>query len=239
MKALKHLFKPLSNTPIHPQYLIFKDRARLCRLLADHAQGQVLDIGCGNRWAESALGDETDYIGLDYPGTVALGYDGAADVLGDGMRLPFANASFDTVLILDVLEHLPAASLAISEANRVLRAGGVLIVQVPFLYPLHDEPFDFTRWTRHGLRRLLLEQGFEDNTTTYYWTHAETASALAAIALAKSVLDSVRKPHPRLLLVPFLLAAIPLVNIIGTVFGQLLPRSEIMPLSYRLIGRKL
>lgn len=238
MKSLKRLLRPLGGTPIHPQYLVFRDRARLTRLLAEDVQGRVLDIGCGDRWVESVLDDTTDYVGLDYPGTVALGYDGRADVLGDGMQLPFSSESFDNVVILDVLEHLPEPARAILEANRVLRAGGRLIVQVPFLYPLHDEPFDFTRWTSHGLLRLLKEQGFQTTAVEYHGNPTESASALTAIALAKTVLDSVRQPGLSTFLAPFLLAAIPLVNIFGVILGTLTPRSAMMPMSYRLVARK-
>jgi SAM-dependent methyltransferase len=238
MKSLKRLLRPLSGTPFHPQFLVFRDRARLTRLIAEDTPGRVLDIGCGNRWVESVLDDATDYVGLDYPGTVALGYDGRADVLGDGMRLPFSSASFDTVVLLDVLEHLPGPTRALSEANRVLRAGGNLIVQVPFLYPLHDEPFDYTRWTWHGLLHLLREEGFETTTVEYHGNPTETASAMTAIALAKTVLDSVRKPRLSIVLTPFLIAAIPLVNILGLLLGTLAPRSSMMPMSYRLVARK-
>lgn len=238
MKTLKRLLKPLSNTVFHPQYLVFRDRKRLIALLAENAHGRVLDIGCGDRWVASTMGDAAEYVGLDYPGTVSLGYDGAADVLGNGMQLPFSDASFDTVVLLDVLEHLPAAMRAIAEANRVLRPGGVLIVQVPFLYPLHDEPFDFTRWTCHGLCDLLRKQGFRTDAIEYHGNPIETASALLSIALARGVLDALKRGHPSILSAPFLLALIPLINSVGAVLGLFLPRSAIMPLSYRLTGRK-
>jgi ubiquinone/menaquinone biosynthesis C-methylase UbiE len=95
----------------------------------------VLDIGCGDRWAENALGPGCTYLGLDYPSTVELGYAGAPDVFGDGLQLPFPDQCFDSVLLMDVLEHLRDAPKALSEAARVLKPGGTLILQVPFLVP--------------------------------------------------------------------------------------------------------
>ena len=61
---------------------------------------------------------------------------------------PFTDAQFESVLLLDVLEHLRAPEVCITEIERVLKIRGKLFLKVPFLYPVHDAPFDFHRWTR-------------------------------------------------------------------------------------------
>ena len=86
--------------------------------------GRMLDVGCGDRWVERCLPSNTDYVGLDYPTTISKNYAGKADVFADGQCLPFASNSFDTVILMDVLEHLPAPDLAISEAWRILKPRG-------------------------------------------------------------------------------------------------------------------
>ena len=227
---------PLVSTPLHPQWLILRDRKQTHLSIANHAGGLVLDIGCGDRWAENALDPGSTYLGLDYPSTVELGYAGGPDVLGDALQLPFPDQCFDSVLLLDVLEHVREAPKALSEAARVLKHGGTLILQVPFMYPLHDEPYDFQRWTSHGLRRAMEQQGIELHKITSHGNPAETAAALTAIALAKGMIDAARKKHPSLLFAPVLVPLIPIVNLVGWLLGRLLPHSSLMPLGYRVIG---
>jgi SAM-dependent methyltransferase len=62
---------------------------------------------------------------------------------------------------LEVLEHVPDPFQAVREIHRILKEGGILIVSVPHLSRLHDEPHDYYRYTRHGLRYLLEQNGFD------------------------------------------------------------------------------
>lgn len=239
INRLKRWFSPLQGTPLHPQWLAISDASRTRQVLAQTARGMVLDIGCSDRWLEPCLKQNTRYVGLDFPATVSKGYAGQPDVFGDGQCLPFASRSFDSVVLLDVLEHLPTPGDALAEAQRVLKPGGVLVVQVPFLYPLHDQPHDFQRWTEHGLRALFAAHRFNIDSMTSHGHPLETAAALFAIALANSLLDASRKMSPAVLLAPVLLAAIPLVNLVGWALARMLPASSIMPMSYRVIARKM
>ncbi len=99
--------------------------------------GRVLDIGCGNGKVLEALGARSaDLTGIDASaGAIDLARQRVpqasimvADVEG---ILPFGDAAFDTVLMLDVLEHLRSPAKALIEARRVLRAGGRLAVTTP------------------------------------------------------------------------------------------------------------
>ncbi len=232
--------EPLRGTPLHPQWLATRDLAITRPAILDGAAGVVLDIGCGDRWVATALPAGARYVGLDYPDTVAKGYPGRPEIFADAARLPFDGFVFDTVLFLDVLEHLPDPGSALTEARRVLKPHGKMIVQVPFLYPLHDEPHDFQRWTIHGLRRLLECHGFHILSDSYSGEPAETAALLAVLALSRAALDAALQRRPSLLLAPLLLFVIPLVNFVGWLLGRLLPHSAMMPLGYRIVAsRKL
>lgn len=62
---------------------------------------------------------------------------------------------YDVILCLNVLEHVYNFSGSISNLHRALKKNGVLIVSVPYMYPLHDEPGDFWRFTEHSLKKLF------------------------------------------------------------------------------------
>jgi SAM-dependent methyltransferase len=77
------------------------------------------------------------------------------DIVASVYELPFGDAEFDVVLRCSVLEHLEDPRKAIAEMMRVLKPKGRIIVSVPFLFPLHDAPGDYWRFTKYGLRSLF------------------------------------------------------------------------------------
>lgn len=207
--------------------------------VAANVSGTVLDIGCADGPLRRFLAGGTGYVGLDYP-TTALGlYGSRPDVFGDAQRLPFADASVPSVALLDVLEHLPDPESAIGEIARVLEPGGMLALQVPFLYPVHDAPFDFHRWTRFGLRRLVERHGLRIVREASYGHPMETAALVANIALARTVVKMLEARNP-LALLPGLAAVvlIPLRNAAGWAFASISGDDEMMPLGYRFYCRK-
>src|SRR5690606_15004489 len=74
--------------------------------------------------------------------------------------LPFQSRSVDCVLAFEVLEHLSEPSVMLEEAFRVLRSNGTLMLSVPFQWWVHEEPWDFYRFTKHGLDYILRKSGF-------------------------------------------------------------------------------
>ena len=235
---LKRLLYPLRHTPLHPQWLVYLGETCSKRSTAELMRGRVLDVGCGDGWLAQALPEDVEYLGFDYPVTLAKGYRGRAAVLGSADRLPFADASFDTVAMLDVLEHLAQPAMAVSEARRVLRPGGRLILQVPFLYPLHDVPHDFQRWTRIGLERLVESHGLAMRRCATTGKPLETAAALQSIGLARAILDVTAQKSWSILLLPLLALSIPVVNLLGWALSRLLPDNDFMPLGYRIMAEK-
>jgi SAM-dependent methyltransferase len=77
------------------------------------------------------------------------------DVVADAHSLPFENDSFENILCSEVLEHLHTPELAISEMYRVLKPGGSLILTTRFMFPMHDVPHDYYRYTETGMRHLF------------------------------------------------------------------------------------
>lgn len=125
-------------------------------LVERYCRGRLLDAGAGRGAYRTLLQQHAEeYVGLD------VGPSSATAVVGDVQRLPFPDGSFDTVFCSQVLEHVPEPWLALAEFERVLRPGGRLILSVPHISWLHNEPHDYYRYTRHGLRFLLRQAGLE------------------------------------------------------------------------------
>lgn len=122
------------------------------RCIAAHAAGRVLDVGCGHMpFRSDVLLHAETYEGFDVERRTE-GVEHVGDVQ-DMEGIP--DEAYDTVLCLEVLEHVPRPDRAVRELTRVLRPGGRLILSVPHLSRLHEEPSDFYRYTRYGVRRLL------------------------------------------------------------------------------------
>ncbi len=89
------------------------------------------------------------------------------DRTGDLLALPFADGTFDGVVLTEVLEHCTDPVGAVNQCRRVLKPGGLLLVTSPFLWPEHGvegEYRDYWRFTRHGWEFLL--KAFTDVTIT-------------------------------------------------------------------------
>ncbi len=75
----------------------------------------------------------------------------------DGTSLPFADDSFEGVIVQAVLEHVVDPYKCVAEIHRVLRRGGFVYAETPFMQQVHGGPYDFTRFTHSGHRRLFRE----------------------------------------------------------------------------------
>jgi SAM-dependent methyltransferase len=126
-----------------------------------HARGDLLDVGCGSRpFAGLFEGRVGRYWGSDLAASRYL-QGRAPDLFARAEELPIRSGSIDTVLGLSMLTYLPEPGRMIDEARRVLRPGGILILEFTQMVPLHDEPYDYFRFTRHGAEHLLAQAGFE------------------------------------------------------------------------------
>lgn len=131
----------------------------LIPVLQGHCRGRVLDAGAGRGAYRKLLLQYADcYVGVD------IGCSAAISTVGDVQRLPFADNSFDTVFCSQVLEHVAEPWLALAEFRRVLRPGGKLVLSVPHMSWLHNEPHDYYRYTPHGLKFLLDRAALKTNT---------------------------------------------------------------------------
>lgn len=148
----------LGGTWLFPRHITHACMRPLIKDVAGLVSGRLLDIGCGQRPYEDLLSHRvTRYIGMER----SAGTGSRPDVLGDAVDLPFAGGSFGAVLATEVMEHLPDPDRFLREVGRVVRPGGVVLLSVPFMEPLHEEPRDFYRFTPYSLRMLIERHGFE------------------------------------------------------------------------------
>lgn len=239
-RKIINFFRSVRNTPIHPQWLVNRRDGSIRTWIGSQAQGRVLDIGCSDGGMANYLSGASQYIGLDYPQTAVGWYHTKPQIFADAVRLPFCSESFDTVFLLDVLEHIPDADRALAEASRVLKIEGLLIVKIPFLYPLHDAPLDFIRLTKFGLeRKLAVIPGMVPVARISLGTPIETAALLMNIALAKVNLELFQRKSLLLLVtLPFLPLMVIAANLMGAFMGLFSKDKQTMPYSICIAAKK-
>lgn len=122
---------------------------------SNEMRGMVIDLG-GKRENKRGTFKPPEqqaqawwYINLDR--------DTIPSILADVTRTPLQAQSVDCILCTEVLEHLPNPQACVDEMHRLLRNDGLVLISVPFFYPVHADPYDFQRFTEGGLRHLLRE----------------------------------------------------------------------------------
>lgn len=236
--AIRKLASYLRNTPLHPQWFAFFREERNLRATCAALRGIVLDVGCADAKPRRHLPADARYVGVDYYSTATDWYDTRPDVYADARALPLADGSVDHSLLLDVLEHVPQPERCLRELHRVLKPGGSLTLQVPFLYPVHDAPLDFHRWTRFGLARAASEHGFHIAEARAIGHPLETAALNTNIALAATVLNWIASRNPLALTVIALPILVPLINGLAWLLAALGRDDDLMPYAYRMVWIK-
>lgn len=199
--------------------------------LGGQVRGKTLDIGCGRKPYRD-LFRASEYIGLelDTPENRATK---AADVYYDGVAFPFADASFDSVVCNQVLEHVFEPDRFLGEISRVLKQHGTLLLSVPFAWDEHEQPLDFARYSSFGLRYLLTSHGF-----AVVGAKKATRGVAAVFQLLSAYLYKItvrRNPYLNLLLTATLMAPF---NILGGLLSKALPAQDDLYLDNVVLARK-
>jgi len=119
----------------------------------------LLDYGCGGSPYRNMM-NAKKYIRADYVDCGNLDYK-----INSNGRVDLPDNSCDCVLSTQVLEHVFSPQMYLSEAFRILRPGGKLILTTHGIWEDHGCPYDFRRWTYDGLRQEIEAVGFQAKRT--------------------------------------------------------------------------
>ena len=178
-------FLPSPTIVPHPQI------PRTLDLLQPDAK--ICDIGAGGRRITK------DVVTVDFiPGP-------GVDLTGNIHDLPIEDASFDCVFCTGTLEHVRDPAKAVQELYRILKPGGIVHIDVPFIQGYHPDPTDYWRFTIDGLR--LLCESFEEIESG---TYIGPSCGLVWIAREWANSWSTNRIFSNLLLIPVALLTVPL-----------------------------
>ncbi|CAN5347164.1 hypothetical protein BH10PAT1_BH10PAT1_6040 [soil metagenome] len=147
------------GTIIHPQFIILSyTRLAIKEVFKYSTNKKLIDIGAGNMPYRKLLETKLNqYVAVDHPKISRLyNPDNKPDIFADiTKKIPVKNNTFDIAIMLEVLEYLENPSQTFSEIYRILKNGGILIFTTPFLYSLHDLPYDRNRFTETQIKSFL------------------------------------------------------------------------------------
>ncbi len=124
--------------------------------LLDYVKGDVLDFGGGGGKQKALVSSRAKtYTSIDIDPAVN------PDIVGDVLDPPIADASFDTIVSNQVMEHVKEPWIMLEHVARILRPGGICILSAPFMAPFHANPTDFYRYTEQGMRHMVERTGLE------------------------------------------------------------------------------
>ncbi|MBZ2170880.1 class I SAM-dependent methyltransferase [Nitratidesulfovibrio sp. SRB-5] len=195
---------------VNPFWLCRRELFRTLQELAPGLSGTVLDFGCGSGPYRRLLCNASAYIGLEYD-TPANRAGKSADIFYDGLTIPLGDSSVDSILSTQTLEHVPNPERITEEWHRVLCPGGRVLLTVPFMWPEHEMPYDYQRYTTNGLRHLLERKGFSILDQRRLLADCRTPAQLLLAWLYDALRFGVRSPKTRLLLTFLLCAPIALL----------------------------
>lgn len=199
-------------------YLHFYEILDKIKVYAPRIKGKVLDLGAGRTPYRKFFKNTKEYIRLDnrdYPGI-----DINADVT---KKLPVKKESFDSVICIQVLEHVTKPQHVVDEIHRVLKQKGACLLTTHMAAPLHGEPYDYYRFTKYALKDLFKK-----------FRHVEVVpNGGAALSIMQLTIWGLSEKLPPLIaksLIPFL-------NILGKL-GDKFFYSDVFTLNYSVFAIK-
>ncbi len=142
-------FNPLKSD--HYYDLNISLTKELIKLKDNFYNKRILDIGAGEiPFDEYYKGLNVETVDIQQNSQNTIDY-----IMEVDGALPFEDNSYDVIFIFDVLEHIEDDRFFILECNRILKKGGLIVSNTPFMYRFHEEPYDYRRYTPSGLKYIF------------------------------------------------------------------------------------
>jgi len=167
------------------------DAAKFCE------NGVILDAGAGHQrykpfFSRSIYLSQEHHAGIKIKGMKNIEYDLIYPL---DKKIPLKDKCLDAVLSTSVIEHLQYPDKFCAEANRVLKPGGKLFINVPFVNFEHEIPYDYNRLTRYGLKRMLKDAGFANISVVPTSSSVQTLCGYFPFAIYMDILKSDKSPR--------------------------------------------
>ncbi|MGD0370279.1 MAG: class I SAM-dependent methyltransferase [Candidatus Dormibacteria bacterium] len=120
----------------------------------------LLDVGAGDA-PYRELFSRVNYVTCDWERSNYTP-DRTPDIVAPADKIPLEDESVDAILTTQVIEHVPEPWTVLAEFHRLLKPRGRLWMTAPLVWYLHEQPYDYYRYTSHGLRYLLDRARFVD-----------------------------------------------------------------------------
>lgn len=171
----------------------------------------VLDVGCGIKPYRDLFVTD-NYVGIDIEGGGHSDEAKIVDTFYNGKQIPFPDGQFNHIVCTQVLEHAEDPQVLVAEFTRVLKPHGRVFISMPFIYPEHEIPYDYRRFTRFEHQRILESNGFSQiniKQTTGFWG---TFGQLFVIYIFESI--TFRASVLKMLLSVFVFGPIQIVSLV-------------------------
>lgn len=139
-------------------YIFQPDRYLLVKQInkySHYIKGKVLDVGAGHYSRYEKFFKVEKYVKMD------INHSEHVDIVGSVDSIPMDDSSVDSIVCTQVFEHIKYPEKGAKELYRVLKKGGYILLTVPQLNELHEEPHDYFRYTKYGLKNLFEDVGFK------------------------------------------------------------------------------
>ncbi len=234
-KNRQEQFKPgLFSVFFNPYYFNRRAIYKGIKEQSKKLSGDLLDFGCGTKPYKD-LFNTRSYIGIDLMSNTGHNLPtNEIDVFYDGKKIPFENDRFDSIYSSEVFEHVFNLNEILLDINRVHKKEGLFLISMPFVWPEHEMPNDFGRYTSSGIKSVLKNCNYE------IVDHIKSPGFfLSVVQLFAAYVHKVILPKSDTL--KFILAPLFIfpINLFGLLFHTILPKNNELYINHIILAKNI